>query len=54
MNPSLKKHFFSYANFQYYFNIVLEEWMAEYIADTYVSVDDANKDCNFANKWIKE
>ncbi|MFT5735861.1 MAG: peptidyl-prolyl cis-trans isomerase SurA [Maribacter sp.] len=32
----------------------IKEWMAEHIADTYVSVNDANRDCDFANKWVKE
>ncbi len=32
----------------------IKEWMAEHIEDTYVSVNDANKDCDFANNWVKE
>ncbi len=32
----------------------IKEWMAEHIADTYVSVNDANRDCDFANKWVKD
>ncbi|MFX0558240.1 peptidylprolyl isomerase [Maribacter sp. CXY002] len=32
----------------------IKDWMKEHIEDTYVSVNDANKDCDFANNWIKE
>lgn len=32
----------------------IKEWMAEHIEDTYVSVSAANKECNFANDWVKE
>ena len=32
----------------------IKEWMAEHIADTYVSVNDANRDCDFANNWVKD
>ncbi|MFT6933655.1 MAG: peptidyl-prolyl cis-trans isomerase SurA [Maribacter sp.] len=32
----------------------IKEWMADHIAETYVSVNDANRDCDFANKWVKE
>jgi peptidyl-prolyl cis-trans isomerase SurA len=32
----------------------IKEWMEEHIEDTYISVNDANKDCDFANNWIKE
>jgi peptidyl-prolyl cis-trans isomerase SurA len=32
----------------------IKEWMDEHIEDTYISVNDANKDCDFANNWIKE
>jgi len=27
--------------------------MNEKIIDTYISVNDQNKQCNFANKWLK-
>lgn len=32
----------------------IKKWMNEHIEDTYVSVNAENKDCNFANDWIKE
>lgn len=32
----------------------IKKWMDEHIEDTYISVNEANKDCNFANNWIKE
>ncbi len=32
----------------------IKEWMAEHIDETYISVNDANKDCKFANNWVKE
>ena len=32
----------------------IKEWMAEHIEDTYVSINDANQDCDFANNWVKE
>lgn len=32
----------------------IKEWMAEHIEDTYVSINEANKDCDFANNWVKE
>ena len=28
--------------------------MNEKIIDTYISVNDQNKQCNFANKWLKK
>jgi len=31
----------------------IQKWMNEKIIDTYVSVNDQNKQCNFANKWLK-
>ena len=31
----------------------IKKWMAEHIEDTYISVNEANKDCSFANNWIK-
>jgi peptidyl-prolyl cis-trans isomerase SurA len=30
------------------------EWINKKIEDTYIQVNDSNKDCNFANNWIKE
>ncbi|MFH6601892.1 peptidylprolyl isomerase [Maribacter algicola] len=32
----------------------IRKWMEEHIRDTYVSVSDGNKDCDFANNWVKE
>ncbi|MFS4467448.1 peptidylprolyl isomerase [Maribacter sp. 2210JD10-5] len=32
----------------------IKKWMAEHIEDTYISVTEANRDCNFANNWLKE
>jgi peptidyl-prolyl cis-trans isomerase SurA len=32
----------------------IKEWMAEHIEDTYVSVNEENKSCTFANNWIKQ
>jgi peptidyl-prolyl cis-trans isomerase SurA len=32
----------------------IKKWMDEHIEDTYVSVNSANKDCDFANNWVKE
>lgn len=32
----------------------IKEWMEEHISDTYVSVNGENKECDFANKWVKE
>ncbi len=32
----------------------IKEWMAEHIEDTYVSLSAANRECNFANDWVKE
>ncbi|MCM4168673.1 Chaperone SurA [Arenibacter antarcticus] len=31
----------------------IRKWMENHIKDTYVSVNAANKDCDFANNWIK-
>ncbi len=32
----------------------IKKWMDDHIKDTYVSVNEANKSCDFANSWIKE
>jgi len=32
----------------------IKEWMDEHIEDTYVSVNVANRTCDFANNWVKE
>lgn len=31
----------------------IKEWMDDHIEDTYISVGDANRDCDFANNWVK-
>ena len=31
----------------------IKKWMDEHIKDTYISVNEDNLDCNFANNWIK-
>lgn len=32
----------------------IKKWMDKHIEDTYISVNDENKDCEFANNWVKE
>jgi len=32
----------------------IKDWMDEHIEDTYISVNDSKKDCDFTNKWVKE
>ncbi|WP_443217593.1 peptidylprolyl isomerase [Sediminicola sp. 1XM1-17] len=32
----------------------IEKWMAEHIDETYISVNKDNRDCDFANNWVKE
>jgi len=32
----------------------IKKWMNKHIEDTYISVNDENKDCDFANNWVKE
>lgn len=32
----------------------IKAWMEEHIGGTYVSVNEGNKSCNFANNWVKE
>ena len=32
----------------------IKKWMDKHIKDTYISVNDENKDCKFANNWVKE
>lgn len=32
----------------------IKKWMDKYIKDTYISVNEDNQDCDFANKWVKE
>ncbi len=32
----------------------IKEWMEEHIRDTYITINEGNKDCEFANNWVKE
>jgi peptidyl-prolyl cis-trans isomerase SurA len=32
----------------------IKEWMEKHIKDTYITVNEDNKDCDFANNWVKE
>lgn len=32
----------------------IKKWMDEHIEETYISVNEANHDCDFANNWIKK
>ena len=32
----------------------IKKWMDKHITDTYISVNEANHDCDFANNWVKE
>ncbi len=32
----------------------IKKWMEEHIEDTYISVNEANTNCDFANNWVKE
>lgn len=32
----------------------IKKWMNEHIEDTYVTVNDSNHSCEFANNWVKE
>ncbi|TMM53477.1 peptidylprolyl isomerase [Maribacter algarum] len=32
----------------------IKEWMNEHIEDTYITVNEANRECEFANNWVKE
>ena len=32
----------------------IKKWMDKHIDDTYISVNEANRDCDFANNWVKE
>lgn len=31
----------------------IKKWMDEHIEDTYIHVNEDNRDCNFANNWVK-
>lgn len=32
----------------------IKKWMDEHIEDTYITVSEDNRDCEFANNWVKE
>ena len=32
----------------------IKKWMNEHIDETYISVNESNKECDFANNWVKE
>ena len=32
----------------------IQDWMIEKIEQTYISINQDNRDCNFANKWLKK
>jgi peptidyl-prolyl cis-trans isomerase SurA len=32
----------------------IKKWMREHIDETYISVNESNKNCDFANNWVKE
>jgi len=32
----------------------IKKWMNEHIDDTYITVNEANRNCEFANNWVKE
>ncbi len=32
----------------------IKKWMEKHIKDTYVSVNEENQECDFANNWVKE
>ena len=32
---------------------MIKSWMVEKIDETYVNINQDNKDCNFTNKWVK-
>jgi len=32
----------------------IQKWMNEKIEETYISVNQDSRDCNFSNKWLKE
>ncbi|MCG2459511.1 peptidylprolyl isomerase [Flavobacteriaceae bacterium F89] len=32
----------------------IKKWMKDHIEDTYITVNAENRDCNFANNWVKE
>ena len=32
----------------------IKDWMSDHIEETYISVNDSKKDCDFSNNWVKE
>ena len=32
----------------------IKKWMDEHIENTYITINEENKDCDFANNWVKE
>jgi peptidyl-prolyl cis-trans isomerase SurA len=32
----------------------IKKWMDEHIEDTYITINEENRDCKFANNWVKE
>ncbi len=32
----------------------IKKWLSEHIEETYISVNESNKACDFANNWVKE
>ena len=32
----------------------IKEWMDEHIEDTYITINEDNNDCEFANNWVKD
>lgn len=32
----------------------IKKWMDEHIEETYISVNDSNRECDFANNWLKD
>ena len=32
----------------------IQKWMNEKIEETYISVNQDSRDCNFSNKWLKK
>ena len=32
----------------------IKKWMADKIDDTYILVDEGNKECDFSNNWLKQ
>ena len=33
---------------------MIQKWMNEKIEETYISVNQDSRDCNFSNKWLKK